>query len=167
MARSFDPVHFGSPRFRTAEHGPFLVTDARFPAGLVLPPHEHERTVIAVTLDGGFDSVMCGRPHVCLTGTVLIEPAGERHGNHFARDTRVLILQPDLSRRHEFEPCARALDRPVTFASVPARTLAQRLQIEVDAPDSLSPLSIEASCLELIALTARTLVRSRGGGPPR
>ena len=156
MARRFDPVHRGSPRFLAREVGPYLVTDAWFPPGLVLPPHEHERAVVAVTMAGGWDSRMNGRPHACARGTVLVEPAGERHANRFgAAGGRVVVLQPDLARREAFEPARGALDAPGTIGAAPAPAIGRRLLQELGAPDAVSPLAIEALCLELLALTAR------------
>ena len=49
MARRFEPVSLGSPTFVRAEVGAFQITHARFPAGLVLPPHVHERACVATT----------------------------------------------------------------------------------------------------------------------
>jgi AraC family transcriptional regulator len=167
MRLRFDPVHMGSPRFRTREHGAFLVTDAWFPPGLMLTPHEHERPVIAVTLDGGWDSVMLRRPYACAPGTLLIEPAGERHSNHFgAAGGRVVILQPDLSTRDIFGSIVRAVDRPVAVGCTAAAQLARRMREEIDASDTASPLALEGLCLELLALTTRRVQRA-DGRPPR
>jgi hypothetical protein len=89
------------------------VTDAWFPPGLGLPPHEHERAVIAVTLDGGWNSVMLRRPYECSPGTLLVEPAGERHSNQFGTcGGRVVIVQPHASAIEAFERVRPALERP-------------------------------------------------------
>lgn len=158
MARRFDPVHLGSPRFHTREEGPFLVTDAWFPPGLCLPPHQHDRAVVAVTLDGGWDSVMLRRPYECATGTLLVEPAGERHSNHFgSAGGRVIVMQPDLSSGREFEAATLALDQPLAVGFRSAVPLALRLRDEIHAPDAISPLAIEALCLELVVVAARRM----------
>ncbi|MGH9346269.1 MAG: AraC family transcriptional regulator [Vicinamibacterales bacterium] len=156
MARRFDPVHLGSPRFRTLERGPFLVTEAWFPPGLGLPPHEHDRAVVAVTLEGGWDSVMLARPYACARGTLLIEPAGERHSNRFGTcGGRVLVLQPDLADRDALGLASRALEYPMAFGSAAAALVARRLRDEIHAPDALTPLAIEALSLELLVVASR------------
>jgi AraC family transcriptional regulator len=166
MTRRSDPVHLGSPQFRTREHGPHLITDAWFPPRLRLPPHEHDRPVIAVTLEGGWNSVMLRRPHDCVPGTLLVEPAGERHSNQFGnRGGRVLVLQPDVMARGTIEAVARSLDRPLTLLFPAAAQLASRMRAEIEAPDALSLLALEALCLELLVLTARRLPVDRR--PPR
>ncbi|MGH9372377.1 MAG: AraC family transcriptional regulator [Vicinamibacterales bacterium] len=166
MTRRFDPVHLGSPRFSTREHGLYLITDAWFPPRLRLPPHEHDRPVIAVTLEGGWDSVMLRRAHDCTPGTLLIEPAGERHSNQFGNPGgRVLVLQPDVTTSAALETVARSLDRPRAFACPAAAQLACRMRAEIDGPDALSPLALEAYCLELLVLTGRRSCVDRK--PPR
>ena len=128
MPRPSDPVSLGSPRFRTADHGGFLVTDASFPPGLVLPPHFHDRAVVAVTLSGGWDSVMMGRPHPSRPGMLLIEPAGERHANHFGTaGARVLIIQPDqIARAETLRKCGTMLTQINHFQAPHAQTIARR-----------------------------------------
>ena len=166
MNRRFDPVHLGSPQFRSRDHGPYLITDAWFPPQLRLAPHEHDRPVIAVTLEGGWNSVMLRRPHDCAPGTLLIEPAGERHSNEFGtRGGRVVVLQPDVTKTGALDAIARSLDCPLVFVSGEAAQLASRIRAEIDAPDALSPLALEACCLELLVLTARRSVGERK--PPR
>jgi quercetin dioxygenase-like cupin family protein len=77
-------VSLGSARFRSADHGGFLVTDAAFPPGLVLPPHFHDRAVVAVGLSGAWDSVIKGSARSSKPGMLLTLPSGERHANRFS-----------------------------------------------------------------------------------
>jgi AraC family transcriptional regulator len=169
VPRPSDPVSLGSPRFRTADYGGFLVSDIWFPPWLVLPPHHHDRTVVAVTLSGGWDSVMDGRPWESTPGQLLTEPAGQRHGNHFSRaGARVLIIQPDpVARADVLRTCATLLTT-INHARAPVpHTLARRLSAEIRHPDAASPLAIEALALELLASAARIEGRpSERGRPP-
>jgi AraC family transcriptional regulator len=163
-----DPVSLGSPRFRTADHGGFLVSDIWFPPGLVLPSHHHDRTVVAVTLLGGWDSVMEGRPRESTPGMLLTEPAGQRHGNHFGRSgARVLIVQPDpVARAETLRGCGSLLTHINHLRAPLPHTLARRLSAEICCPDATSPLAIEALALELVASTIRIEGRSPGRGRP-
>jgi AraC family transcriptional regulator len=167
MARRFDPVHLGSPRFETHEYGPFLVTHAWFPPGLTLPAHVHERAVVAVTLEGGWSSEIVRHPCQCTPATLLVEPAGEPHSNHFGtRGGRVMILQPDFTAREELEPARGAVRRPIAFGSGRALEIGLRMHAEIAAPDSLTQLALEALCVDLLVTAGRDLPRDRGG-PPR
>lgn len=156
MAARFHPVSLGSPRFHTMEQGGLLVTDAWFPPSLVLAPHLHDRTVLAMTVSGGWDSVMGGRPHVSSTGMVLTEPVGERHGNHFGTvGAHVVIIQPDPARLDAMVTTSRFLERIAHFAAPAALALGRRLSTELRFPDSASPLAIEGLSLEVLAVASR------------
>ena len=165
-ARQFVPVHMGTPRFRTADHGGFQFTDAWFPPGLTLAPHEHERAVLAVTLQGHWDSVMLHRPYDCSAATVLIEPAGERHANHFTGETRVLVLQPEAARCEGLGSAARLLQRPKRFRSDGVAALARRVLGELRQPDAAAPLCLEGLSLEIVATACRVAEPSRRANQP-
>jgi AraC family transcriptional regulator len=165
MARQAPPVSLGSPRFRTAIQGGLLVTDAWFPPNLVLPFHLHDRTVLAVTLAGRWDSVLDRRPHVSTAGMVLTEPAGERHANHFAATgAHVVVIQPDPARVDDLMPATRFLSRVNHFSAPEALRLARRLSAEIRFPDSATPLAIEGLGCEILAAASREVVRTAGSG---
>ena len=154
------PVHLGSPHFTSMEYGPFLVTDAWFPPGLLLPPHTHDRTVLATTLEGTWDSVLTRRPRICTPFTVLTEPAGERHSNHFASGAHVLAVQPAPEWAGSLGHVSGFLDRINHFRAPAIAVLARRLQVELNVPDAISPLAIEALALELLVHACRFDERS-------
>ena len=167
MARRSPPVSLGSPRFRTLELGGLLITDAWFPPGLVLKPHTHDRTVLAVTLAGSWDSVMDRRPRVSQVGMVLTEPAGESHANHFGGGgARVLVMQPDPARIDALADSGRFLERVNHFPAASALGLARRLSVELQYPDSVTPLAVEGLGLELLAAAARSSNGHRRSPPP-
>ena len=167
-SRRYVPVHTGTPRFRTADHGGFQLTDAWFPPKLEIPPHEHERTVVAVTLQGEWDSVMLRRPYASSAGSVLIEPAGERHANHFATGAHVLVLQPEASRCEGLGTAGRLLHRPARFRSDAIASLARRMRWELEEADAWSGLCLEGLSLEVVATACRVgEPRRRGDAPPR
>ena len=149
-------VTFGSPRYRTVEAGGLLVTDAEFPPGARLCTHVHDRTCVATTVAGRFDSRMGGRSHWSKPSMVLTEPAEERHDNSFGTSgARVLVVQPDGRRLECFRPFTGFLDRVNHFGDVQIGLLARRLLGEVAAPDTVTPLAVEALGLELLAIGAR------------
>lgn len=163
----FDPVTLGAPRFVTMDAGGFLVTDAYFPSRLTLAPHVHERAVLGVTLHGEFDSVMMGRTLVCRPGIVHTEPAGERHANHFQPGgSRILIVQPDPECEELLRPAHPLLEQIHAFSCGAAVGLGHRLVGELARRDSWTPLAIEGLALEVLAVTARSGLRSTTPGPP-
>jgi len=84
MAQNVVPVTLGSPRFSRRDLGSLRVTEAVFPPRAELPLHRHERPIMAVILEGSWDERIGGRLFDCLPGSVLIEPAEERHVNRFS-----------------------------------------------------------------------------------
>jgi AraC family transcriptional regulator len=164
-----EPVSFGSPRFESVEAGGLLVTHAIFPPRGRLCGHVHERTCVATTLRGRFDSGMRGRSHWSAPAMVLTEPAGERHHNVFgSTGAHVLVVQPDGCRIELLRPFAGFLDSINHFGDGHIALLARRLSLEIAQPDDVTPLAIEALGLELLAAAARRFISARSDGvPPR
>ena len=163
----YKPVSLGSPRFRTLDQGGLIVTDMWFPPHLVLEAHTHERTVLAVTLAGTWDSVMDRRPRVSQVGMVLTEPAGERHANHFdAGGAHVLVIQPDPARIDADAAPGRFLERINQLRLTEALGIARRISVELEFQDSATPLAVEGLGLELLATAARVSERHRQSQPP-
>jgi AraC family transcriptional regulator len=156
VAHDFVPVTLGSPRFDTRDLGALRVTDARFPPRAYLPPHEHERPIVAVILEGSWDERFSTRAHECLPATVLVEPAEERHDNRFHdAGARVLVIEPDPREEALWRPCARLLGAATCFRDLTVAGLARRLAAEIERPDALTPLAMEGAALELLAVAAR------------
>lgn len=168
MARRFEPVSLGSPRYRTADVGAFRITHARFPAGLVLGAHIHDRACVATTMRGTWDSVLGRRAYECGPSTLLVEPPTARHANHFSSPCDVLVVQPDQSSGDLLEPCAGLLGEAQSFRDVRLGVLARRLTEELTGQDDLTPLVLEGLALELLGTAARrSAARVQPGGCPR
>lgn len=162
-----EPVSFGSPRFKSIELSGLLVTHAIFTPQSQLCAHVHDRTCVATTLQGRFASEMRGRSYWSDPSSVLTEPAGERHANEFGTiGARVLIIQPDAARRDVFRPCHEFLDSINHFRDPRIGALAHRISLEIESPDPVTPLVVEALAQELLATAARGLSFSRDSSPP-
>ena len=153
-----EPVTFGSPTFKTANLRGLEVSDIGFPPGLELPRHTHDRAVFAVTIEGEWDSVMSGRPQLCSPGTILTEPAGQLHANHFGgRGARVILIQADPVREELSKPCRRLLDEVNLLRQTEVTALARGIAAELAAPDSLTGLALESATLEMFLVAARAV----------
>ena len=155
------PVHMGSPRFRTHEAHSSLVTHLWFPPGAVLEPHVHDRPTFAVILAGGFDLAFTN-PVVqpsrlsCPPGTILTQPAGERHANRIsARGARGVVLQPHADGGVLPGRCLRLLDRITVFRDRLIGYAARALTREMELADDVTPLAIESLVLDMLARAAR------------
>jgi AraC family transcriptional regulator len=156
MAQNVVPVTLGSPRFNRRDLGSLRVTEAVFPPEAELPLHGHERPIMAVILEGSWDERISGRLYDCLPGSVLIEPAEERHINRFHEaGARVLIVEPDVSRFELYRPCARLLGEVGCFDDWGVAALGRRVVAELGSSDDISGLAIEGLILEMLAHAAR------------
>ena len=162
------PVSLGVPRSTAVDTRTFLVTEVFYPGGSRLPRHHHDRTVVAVALQGRWDSVLGATRFELAAGDLTTQPAGAAHSNHFTRDgAHVLVVQPDPASHDLLQPC-EALLRTGSRLSVPeAPSIAERIRRELHSPDSLSRLAIDAGCLELLAAAARASGAARKPGAPR
>jgi len=150
------PVSLGSPEFDTIACGPFLVTNAFFPAAHTLGRHFHDRTVLGVTLAGEWDSIVGSTRLANVPGMLHVEPAGDSHVNQFGRQgAHVVIIQPDQSHTllQPFKSLlAIAFQIKVGF---PGLQIAERLRRELYRKDDLTPLAVESLCLDLLVSTSR------------
>jgi AraC family transcriptional regulator len=166
------PVSEWSPRFRAREVPRCLVTHVWFPPGVVLEPHVHDRSTLAIILEGGFDLTLQssgGRTFACPAGTILTQPAGERHANHIAAEgAQGVVLQPDTIRGTLPARCLTMLDSVSHFRDGPIAVAARGLARELAAPDDVTSLAIEGLVLEILAEAARLdqLVASPRKAPP-
>jgi AraC family transcriptional regulator len=159
----------GSERFRTALLENFHVTHAWFPSGTVLEPHIHERATFAVMLEGSFDLSFRAHSYPCSPATVFTEPAGERHGNRIGRlGARVLVVQPDPGGTELLRPCHDVLERVHHYPHPGIAGFARRAVRDLEAPDALTPLPLEALALDMLTTAARrdAADRARGQAPP-
>lgn len=161
------PVSLGSPEFDTISCGPFLVTNALFPAAHTLGKHFHDRTVLGVTLAGGWDSIVGSTQLANAPGTLHVEPAGECHANRFGtHGAHVVIIQPDQSDPllHPFETLlATPFQARVSYPGV---HFAEQLRRELCRQDDLTSLAVESLCLDILVSTSR-LKRLRNEPIPR
>jgi AraC family transcriptional regulator len=148
------PVSLGAERSRRTNVPGFAIHELRFPAGLILPPHDHGATTVAVILAGAFQGHWSGRDALCPPGTLIVEPAGERHGNAFDPQSgaRVVAVQPDEAQpRFDLPVSHRSQARPE------ALPIAWRIGQELASPDSATPMALEGLALELAAVVLRDL----------
>lgn len=151
----------GSPRFETHEARSALVTHVWFPPGTVLEPHVHDRSTFAVILSGGFDlaftnpSIRRSR-FACPSGTVLTQPAGEKHVNYICdRGAGGVVVQPHAAADALPKRCVRLLDRVTAFRDGPIADAARTLAREMEFADDMTPLVVESLVLEMLARAAR------------
>jgi len=167
------PVQMGAARSVQRDVGPLRLTHASFPAGARLDAHIHDRATFGVMLCGGFDlrfasPALQRRSYACGAGWVFTEPAGETHGNDVGSGgAEVLVVQvdPDSPAAAVAPFRSLLLDEIRHLRHARVELNARCMVRELERPDTLSDLALEALVLESLVHAAR-LVRSRGRADP-
>jgi AraC-like DNA-binding protein len=163
------PVTLGSGRHHELAIEGGSVLHAWFPAGTVIARHTHDHPIVAIMLAGAFDLRICGRGLSCAAATVMIEPAGEPHGNAVHHDgAEVLVLQPDPARSARWHPFAPLLTTVGFLVHPGVRRLGLRVAGEIRSADALSGLAADALSLEMLIAIARMNAPARAdrASPP-
>jgi len=168
MSAPVVPVSQGSPTVAFREVRGLRTLVADFPATLHLPRHAHEHPTLAAVLSGHFRKHLARGIQEAVAGSLITEPAGERHANWFGpRGARVVLLQPLVLEEHGEIPWHTLFARPRAAVDPWCAALARRIAQELTAPDDLSSLALDALTLELLVCAARARSPDPGTHPPR
>src|SRR5215203_3139696 len=128
MSSAAVPVAEGNTRLISVDVAGFRITDAIFPPLLTIPSHFHERTCVAVVLEGSIDKAFRNLEFMSMPSTVLSMPAEERHKDHFERSgAHMLVVEPAHSMLEQLRPCAGILGDINHFRDSGASALAWRI----------------------------------------
>ena len=138
------------------EFNGFTLNETVRQPGLVVPRHYHAQTNFCLVLGGTFVETVGQRPYEASPGSLLLQPAGELHANHYdGGEVRCLIIELQPQRLELIQSGSGLLHAATHLRSAAIRSLAQRLQAELRWRDDASDLAIEALVLELLAQTIR------------
>jgi len=168
MSLSVVPVSQGSPTAVARELRGLRAIVADFPPSLHLPRHAHAQPTLAVILSGRFRKQLATDVQEAVPGSLITEPAGERHANWFGPEgARVVLLQPLEVEEDGEIPWRTLFGRPRAAADAGCTALAWRMARELTAPDDLSLLALEGLTLELLVSAARGSSVEPTNHPPR
>jgi AraC family transcriptional regulator len=152
-ASSVAQQEFFGTQLASREIGAFHLTLREYGEHTRLAQHAHEEAFATIVVEGGFREDSGARTLHCGLHDVIVHAPGERHVNHFAgRRTRCLSV------------LGAAFDRSELLASPAISAIAVKVLREFRHPDSLSPMVIESTMLELYVAAARC---EQGAGVPR
>ncbi len=161
--RALPPGRLFGDRLHEARVGGFTLSERRYPGGFATPSHAHARPLLCYVVDGGYTETLPGRTRECAPATLLLHPAGERHGERYhARGGRSLIVECDAGAIPDSQP---GLDSGAHPRGPRLATLGARLYREFVAPEPDSPAVIETLLTALLGEAARTSAPSRAVPP--
>ncbi len=165
---------FGRSRARAAVAGFDLAHRSADPH-LEVRTHTHETAHFVLVTGGAYVSSARGAPALCAAPTLIYNPPGTTHRDHFRRppgaarvEGRFFSVAVDAERMARIEAQVPLVDAALRLDGPDATGLAVRLARECRAWDGASPLAAEGLALELVACVARRAERlTSGGAPPR
>jgi AraC family transcriptional regulator len=167
MSAPVVPVSQGSPTVVARELRGLRTLVAHFPAALHLPRHAHEHPTMAAVLSGRFRKDLLRSVQDAVPGSLITEPAGERHANWFGPlGARVVLLQPLAVEQDGEVPWRTLFARPRAVMDPWCIALARRIAEELTRPDDLSLLALEGLTLELLVSALRGRSAEPGNRPP-
>ncbi|MFN2456165.1 MAG: helix-turn-helix domain-containing protein [Pyrinomonadaceae bacterium] len=152
---------FGN-NLKTWEIGEFILSECLYLPDSKITKHSHSNAYISINLHGSYTETYGGRIRECPTQTVVFHPEGEVHSDHFSEEGgRIFRFEIQSERLDWIRERSNGLSAPVDFRGGHLAWLATKLYKEFRWRDSLSPLVIEGTALEIIAEISRSDSREK------
>lgn len=134
----------------------FVLTETFHEPRLILPRHDHECANINFTLDGSFRESVGNRPQECETGSLLVKPPGEPHGNLYGRKgAHCLVVEMSPRRLDEIRAFTNLFDTPAHMKGGTLSLIMRRIYGELRGQARGFELVIEGLILEMLGQTFR------------
>ncbi len=157
---------FGN-NLKTSEIAEFIFSECIYLPGSKIVKHSHSNAYFSINLQGGYTETYGSKTRECPTQTVVFHPEGEVHADHFSREGgRIFRFEIKQERLDWVRQRSDGLSEPVDFHGGPLARLATKLYKEFRLMDSLSPLVIEGTALEIMAEISRQNERDKCLKPP-
>jgi len=146
----------------------FVLTETFHEPRLILPRHDHECANINFTLDGSFRETVGTRPQECETGSVLVKPPGEAHGNEYGRKgAHCLIVEMSPPRLDDIRAFTNLFETPAHVKGGTLTLIMRRIYGELRGQVRGFELVIEGLILEMLGQTFRQNNLRDCSTPPR
>lgn len=127
-----------------------------------VPLHTHENAHYLFVVNGGYEATLEDKKQSFSTPSMLYYPAGTTHRDHFytpgERRFLTVSLTSETSRKMSEE--LDFIDHSTSFNFAEISWLGNRICKELQTPDNLSLIVLDAMATELLVYSARNLERS-------
>jgi len=148
--------------------GGFVVTETFHEPGLTLPRHDHEYANVNFTLGGSFRETVGDRPQECESGSLLVKPPGEPHGNHYGqKGAHCLVVEVSPPRLDDIRAFTDLFSAPAHVKGGVLSLTMRRIYEELRGHACGFELVIEGLILEMLGQTFRQNNLSDGFTPPK
>lgn len=167
MKNSLGRITFGQQVGQLSISG-FVLTETFHGPRLILPRHDHECANINFTLNGSFRETVGSRPQECETGSLLVKPPGEPHGNKYGRrGAHCLIIELSPPRLDDIRAFTNLFDTPAHVKGGTLSLIMRRIYGELRGQARGFELVIEGLILEMLGQTFRQNNLRDCSTPPR
>jgi AraC family transcriptional regulator len=136
-----------------------ILTETRYPAGLSIPSHSHERGYFCFIRKGGYFEQYGQRNRTAGPSTLAFHPPGEVHSENFGSGEVISFnVEVDAGWLDRNVGVSRLFENAAYFEAGITECFLLRLYHEFREFDSISPLAIEGLVLETLAGAARAQV---------
>lgn len=137
------------------ERDGFQVYERVYEPGSTLKRHAHARSLLSVTLNGGFHERIGRRGLDRGPGTLQLKPAHVEHADVYGpAGAATLIMEIPPHRAEQLALDEDAGRHAVRLTRPSAVALVERIRSEISQPDCASPVCLEGIALELLLLVA-------------
>ncbi len=146
---------FGN-HLKTCEIAEFIFSECVYPPDSKIVRHSHSNAYFSINLQGGYTETYDSKTRECITQTVVFHPEGEVHADHFSKEGgRIFRFEIKPKILNWVRERSDGLLEPLDFQGGSLAWLATKLYKEFQRMDSLSPLVIEGTALEIVAELSR------------
>jgi AraC family transcriptional regulator len=166
MPASVPLERFVGPAIHAHGHGEVGIHEGAFEAGLVVPTHVHDVTVVSLMLSGAASERVAEGTRTIASQDLIFTPAYASHSYDFRQSGRWLNMQisdPWLARATDGSKLL--YERSEIVRSATAAAWAMRVRSEVRSPDSASKLAIDGAMMLMIADMARVRIDAASTRP--
>jgi len=157
---------FGN-NLKTYEIAEFIFSECVYLPDSKIAKHSHSNAYFSINLQGGYTETYGNKTRECPIQTVVFHPEGEVHADHFSKDGgRIFRFEIKPEILDWVRKRSDGLSEPVASQGGLLARLATKLYKEFRLMDSLSPLVIEGTALEILAEISRQNVRDKYLKPP-
>lgn len=125
-----------------------------------VPVHIHENAHFLFVIKGEYEATVKEKKQYCSPSTMLYYPASTTHCDHFYTGGRFLTISLNSETNKKLFGGVNLLDYSMDFNDNEISWLGKRICRELQSPDNLSPIVLEAMAAELLVYAARSLNKS-------
>jgi len=156
---------YGASR-RRLETPAFAFAEVEDFANGKVPVHTHENAHFLFVIKGEYEAMVKDRKLPCSASTMLYYPAGTTHGDHFyTAGGKFLTVSLTSETNRKLLEEINFFDYSIDFNDAEIAWLGKRIRKEIQSPDGLSGIVLDALANELLVYAARSLSQSGAPAP--